>query len=117
MSDFDPKTNRIPFGLLTPDEQTALTEWSHGWEIWWEGDRDNWGKLTYPTWEENSVYRGKPAPVVIERFAAIYPYAQLGSWRDNIHDVMKAGGNDMIGIIQLDIKDNVPSTKILEVKK
>jgi hypothetical protein len=117
MTEFDPTTNRIPFGLLSEDEQTALKDWPHGWEIWWDGDRDNWGNLTYPNWEESPVYRGKSAPVVIKRFAAIYPRGSTGSWRDTIHDVTKISGANMIGIIQLDITDGVPSTKILEVKK
>ncbi len=30
---FDPTTNRIPYGLLTPEEQATLKAWPHGWEI------------------------------------------------------------------------------------
>lgn len=113
MTDFDPTKNRIPFGLLTPEEKTALTEWSHGWEYyefcgWWNAN---------PAWLTDTVYRGKPAPVVIKRWAAIYPHAKMGFWYDTIHDVMTVSGANMIGIIQLDITDGVPSTKILEVKK
>ena len=116
MSDFDPKTNRIQFGLLTPDERTALVDWPHGWEYYTIFD-ECWNATDNPAWGMDLAYRGRPAPVVIKRFAAIYPRGSTGSWRDTIHDVMKVGGDDMIGIIQLDITDGVPSTKIIEVKK
>ena len=117
MSDFDPTTNRVPFGLLAPDEQTALIHWPHEWEVWYGYEGSDWGKTVDPLWDGETVYRGKPAPVVIKRWAAIYPHAKMGFWYDTIHDVMTVSGADTIGIIQLDITDGVPSTKILEVKK
>lgn len=115
MSDFDPTTNRVHFGLLTNDEQAALQAWPYGWAIYWAGSFD--AITDDPAWMDDTIYRGLPKPVVIKRWAAIYPRASTGSWRDTIHDVTKVSGADMIGIIQLEITDGVPSVKILEVKK
>ena len=66
MSDFDPTTNRIPFGLLSEDEQTALMDWPHGFEFWREDD--GWDHVI-PCWDNATIYRGKPAPVVFN----VYP--------------------------------------------
>jgi len=56
-----PTTNLIQTDLLTPEQQKALYEWPHGHEYYY-GD-GVWDDGT-PTWLEDIVYRGKPAPVV-----------------------------------------------------
>ena len=75
---FDPTTNRIPFGLLTPDEQAALKAWPHGIE----------GSTGIPTWTELEggltwfdclIYRGKPAPKVTSYWFNIYDGGRIGN--------------------------------------
>lgn len=68
-NDFDPTTNRIPFGLLSEDEQSALMDWPHGFEFWWE---DEWNSCA-PAWQADTVYRGKPAPVVTSVWSNVHP--------------------------------------------
>lgn len=63
MTDFDPTTNRIPFRLLTTEEQAILKAWPHGWQIF---DLDGWLDIPKPLWMPNLIYRGKPAPEVKE---------------------------------------------------
>ena len=113
---FDPTTNRVPFGFLTPDEHESLRAWPHGWQ-YYDPDFEYWAESKGDIWVNSFVYRGKPAPVVIRRWAAIYPRGSTGSWRDTVHDVKKVSGADMIGIIQLDITDGVPSVCIIKVPR
>jgi hypothetical protein len=61
MTNFDPTTNRIPFGLLTSEEQAILKAWPHGFEFYLSGD---WCDCPITSWAPRLVYRGKPAPVV-----------------------------------------------------
>jgi len=58
---FDPTTNRIQYRLLTTEERAALEAWPHGWEFFYF---ESWNNVDRPEWARNSVYRGKPAPVV-----------------------------------------------------
>jgi hypothetical protein len=60
---FDVTTNRIPFGLLTPEEQATLKAWPHGWE-YCSVANDLWLDCEIPFWRKEFVYRGKPAPKV-----------------------------------------------------
>ena len=57
-----PTTNRIPTGLLKPEEQAALKSWPHGWECF--ASSCGWSSRDNPMWSAHLVYRGKPAPVV-----------------------------------------------------
>ena len=66
---FDPTTNRIPLCLLSEDEQTALIHWPHDWEYYWAGF---WRDTDLPAWDKNTVYRGKPAPVVTSVWQNLY---------------------------------------------
>ena len=59
---FDPTTNRIPFGLLTSEEQATLKAWPNGWE-YYSLMNGAWARCD-PSWGEDVVYRGKPAPKV-----------------------------------------------------
>ena len=58
---FNPTENRIPFGLLTKEEQEALKAWPHGWEAY---IGPNWDPVLKPSWTHYIAYRGKPAPLV-----------------------------------------------------
>jgi hypothetical protein len=113
-NDFDPTTNRVPYGLLTPDEQEVLKAWPHGWEYYLF---DGWCPLQNPEWVSDTVYRGKPAPVTVSYWEAIYPTGPTGFWRDAIYRFKGAYSGDVIGLVQLDITDGVPSVRIVEVPR
>lgn len=69
MADFDVTTNRIPFNLLTEDEQVALKSWPHGWEFYFTVNA--WAKID-PQWIGSTVYRGLPKPVVTSVWQNLY---------------------------------------------
>jgi hypothetical protein len=72
---FDPTTNRIPFGLLTPEEQDMLQAWPHGWQAY---KGCEWVSITSSNWNESVVYRGKPAPKVKSYWFNIHRGNQIG---------------------------------------
>ena len=111
---FDPTTNRVPFGLLTPEERKALKAWPHEVEYYLP---DGWRPIIEPSWANDFVYRGKPKPVTVSHWAAIYPTGPVGFWRDAIHSFKGAYSGDAIGLIQLDITGGVPSVSIIEVPR
>lgn len=76
---FDPTTNRIPFGLLTPEEQDALEAWPHGWEIYESADRVWRAYDGKPSWLRGKLYRGKPAPKVNSYWFNVYGGARVAS--------------------------------------
>jgi hypothetical protein len=74
---FDPTTNRIPFGLLTPEEQDLIRQWPHGWEHY-QHDKGVWIGLGF--WgNAEHVYRGKPAPKVKSYWFNIYDGDNIGT--------------------------------------
>lgn len=114
-NDFDPTTNRIPFGLLSEDEQTALIHWPHGCEIWWEDKENNWGFIVEPQWQHNCIYRGKPKPpVVTSTWTPIYSNGCTGFAYDSPNEA-KVGviGVGMVGVLRLDITDGVPKATVV----
>ena len=77
---FDVTKNRIPFGLLTPEEQATLKAWPYGWE-YCSGDypEEGWNFTgDRPSWLKGFVYRGKPAPKVTCYWFNIYDGNQIG---------------------------------------
>jgi hypothetical protein len=103
---FDPKTNRVPYGLLNEDEQTVLTHWPHGYEFW---NDDNWDHVI-PSWADDTVYRGKPAPVVVSWYLNIEP--QHGEFRSR-HFADLAASPSRIAVLRIDTCNGV-STAHLE---
>lgn len=101
---FDPTTNRIPFGLLTPGEQKTLKAWPHGWEFHLEG---SWGYIaTKPSWIKHFVYRGKPAPITDTYYVNVYESGDTGSSFSDIEQAVSAAkAGDRVGGIQLKITD------------
>ena len=73
---FDATTNRIPFGLLTPDEQGLLRAWPYGIEYC--SRLDYIWKGCDPLWDRDVVYRGKPAPKVTSYWFNIHRGNQIG---------------------------------------
>jgi hypothetical protein len=66
-----PTTNRVQYGLLTTEERNALVAWPHGWDLITPEDvRLHRGNK--PCWNYDSVYRGKPAPVVTSWWLNVY---------------------------------------------
>lgn len=77
---FDPTTNRIPYGLLTPDEQATLKAWPHGWEHY-KCDEGVWIRLGLwgHAWFNENLYRGLPAPKVTCYWFNIYDGDRVGN--------------------------------------
>jgi hypothetical protein len=75
MTEFDPTTNRIPFGLLSEDEQTALIHWPDGWQAYIGCE---WVSIASSNWTESVVYRGKPKPVVTSVWCNVYSNGVTG---------------------------------------
>lgn len=111
MNDFDPTTNRIPFGLLSEDEQTTLIHWPHGWEFYhWE---DKWDTLKAPSWTTTVVYRGKPAPVVTSVWFSVYPKGPSRADDSTREEADLWANKDRIAVLRIDTCNGV-STAHLE---
>lgn len=76
---FDVTTNRITYGLLTPEEQATLKAWPHGWEIFVSRDREWRTSDGKPLWLIENLYRGKPAPKVTCYWFNIYDGDRIGN--------------------------------------
>lgn len=105
MTNFDPTTNRIPFKLLTSEEQDALKAWPHGWEVC---DLDWWRDRPHPIWSPNAVYRGKPEPVVETYFVNVYSN-NVGNSHPSKHEAsvarQRAAISKVVGTICIEIVD------------
>jgi hypothetical protein len=110
MTDFDVTKNRIPFGLLSEDEQTALIHWPHGWEQHWG---HGWQDRQDPEWLFNVVYRGKPKPVVTSNWFNVYPYSVFDRPYLTRKDADNAAGKPLIAVLRIDTCNGV-STAHLE---
>jgi len=105
-----PTTNRIQTQLLTPEERSALEAWPHGWECFtvyakWESRED-------PSWSEDTVYRGKPAPVVTSKWFNVSPRDTVGPYETReLADICSSF--DRIDVLRVDTCGGV-STAHLE---
>ena len=101
---FDVTTNRIPFGLLTPEEQATLKAWPHNWKFHnpaWE--EDGWVSCEFtPSWIKNYVYRGKPAPEVTSYWFNIHRGNTIGHVWNSQADASYHTRSDSI-IMRMDI--------------
>jgi len=97
---FDVTTNRIPYGLLTPEEQATLKAWPHGIEYC---SRMNYTwKGCDPFWEKDVVYRGKPAQKVKSYWFNLYDGDRIGNiWTSQ--DAAKRAATDNSVIMRMDI--------------
>jgi len=105
-----PTTNRIQTQLLTPEERSALEAWPHGWECFtvyakWESRED-------PSWSEDTVYRGKPAPVVTSQWFNRYAEEMCGPYKSRRAADFGALGH-RIDVLRIDTCNGV-STAHLE---
>jgi len=104
-----PTTNLIQTDLLTPEQQKALYEWPHGHEYYY-GD-GVWDDGT-PTWLEDIVYRGKPAPVVTSVWFNVYP-SMMHKPRESRADADLYAAPNRIDVLRIDTCNGV-STAYLE---
>lgn len=102
MTNFDPTTNRIPFKLLTSEEQEALMAWPHGWEV---HDSGWWKDRPHPIWSPNAVYRGKPEPVVTRVYHNVYANGESDGRHRSVKEALEAAKSDSIGMIYIEIVD------------
>ena len=111
MTTFDPTTNRIPYGLLTKDEKNTLGLWPHDLECYIYGE---WADVRN-AWNPNSVYRGKPAPVITSTWRNVYSDDLIGSVRTNSSRLAADRGSDSsrIAVLRIDTCNGV-STAHLE---
>ena len=116
VNDFDPTTNRIPFGLLEDDEREALKAWLHGFQIYYAGE---WINLNHLRWSAGSVYRGKPAPVMETKWVTFYDSGEAGATylsKEAALDRAKKG-KDVIGIVRVDVCNGVPTFTFEPISK
>ena len=111
-NDFDPTTNRIPFGLLTDDEQNALIHWPHGFEHY---HHSGWDHMDQPSWINPSVYRGKPAPVVESIWFNVYPYGPSDLFTSSREKVDEFADPDRIAVLRIDTCNGVTTSHLEEV--
>lgn len=111
MSEFDPTTNRIPFGLLSEDEQTALTHWPHDWDYYF---RDEWRFIVTPSWENNIVYRGRLAPVVTSVWRNIYSDGSADRPISSREVADKVAGKLRITVLRIDTCNGVSKAHLEE---
>ena len=104
-----PTTNRVQTDLLTPEQQKALYEWPHGHEYYY-GD-GVWDDGT-PTWLEDTVYRGKPAPVVRSIWFSRYNNSMVGPYKTR-EEADECASTRRIDVLRIDTCNGV-STAHLE---
>jgi hypothetical protein len=102
MTNFDPTTNRIPWGLLTPEEQEALLAWPHGLEKRYD---TSWGPLMDSYYVDKTVYRGKPAPKKITYYRNVVDENKYAT----IEDCKRYAPSFSIGILKVDIINDTPT--------
>jgi len=104
---FDPTTNRIPLGLLSGTERSALQNWPHGWEFY---DKEGWFETVIHKWHKDIVYRGKPAPVAITTWTVLLLNGSLGwSYGTRSEALDDNDPAHAIGFVRVDMCNGVPS--------
>ena len=109
--DFDPTTNRIPFDLLTEDERVALQSWPHGFA---HHSMNGWLEII-PTWLGNTVYRGKPAPVVTSNWFNVYPYGVFDRPYLSREKADDAASKPRIAVLRIDTCNGVSTAHLEDV--
>jgi hypothetical protein len=125
-TEFDPTTNRVPFGLLTEQERNVLKEWPHGIEfyasiIWFEAETpmwrigNRWRESDNPVWVQDTVYRGKPGPVVSSGWFNVYPQGPSNSKHYSRKSADNSASTTRIAVLRIDNCEGVSTTHIEEV--
>lgn len=111
---FDPTKNRVPYGLLSEDEQTALIHWPHGWQAYKGCD---WVSIASSNWGESVVYRGKPAPVVTSLWFNVYPSGPMPRMYSKRETADECANVDRIAVLRIDTCNRVSTVHLEEVGK
>lgn len=115
MQTFDPTTNRIPFGLLTTEEQRTLQAWPHGWKFFTSSfSEPDWTWIEEPSWETRTVYRGRPAPIVHYTYINVYKNGNTGLPFSNLADAKFNRGDNAIKTIRVDTVGDKVSVTVLD---
>lgn len=100
---FDVTTNRIPYGLLTPEEQVTLKAWPHGVEYYRFCSSTRWTDCD-PIWDTDLVYRGKPAPKVTSYWFNVYSEGYTGLPHATKDEALSSrGGTYTLALVRMDI--------------
>lgn len=112
MSEFNPTTNRIQFGMMTPEEQAELREWPHDWEYYLLNE---WRFIVTPSWEWGVVYRGKPAPVVKSAWWNVYPSGSVLTAYPTRKMADDNAGKNRIAVLRIDTCNGVSTAHLEDV--
>lgn len=112
MQTFDPTTNRIPFGLLTPEEQKTLQAWQHGWEFYY--DNNFWRYVEDPSWIEEVIYRGKPAPIVHHTYVKVFESGKIGLPWKTLSQLKASSAGKPIAILHIETVNGKVSVTVLD---
>jgi hypothetical protein len=113
MMTFDVTTNRIPFGLLTPEEQATLKAWPHGWEILMLDHLR--GEIVTPYWINRAIYRGKPPLVFVSKWVNLYSNNVGSTLFDSRKKADEAAAPFRIAVLRFDTCSCVSTAHIEEV--
>jgi hypothetical protein len=111
---FDPKTNRVPYGLLTEEEREVLCTWPHGWEYY---TCSEW-KLTHASkgyFGSGEIYRGKPAPPIItSTWTNVYKeeVCALKHFSRKICDESRASRFTLVAVLRIDTENGISSAHL-----
>ena len=78
----DLSNNKIPFGMLTEEEQEHMRHWPHGVEMYCADDA--WDYCRPAAWVKSLTYRTKPAPKPVTRVEWFNDYGdetEHAGWR------------------------------------
>ena len=109
---FDPTTNRIPFGLLTKEEQCILQIWPQGVEYF---GPEGWNETNSPVWGLTTTYRGKPPPVFVSKWVNLYSNNVGSTFFDSRKKADEAAASFRIAVLRFDTCSCVSTAHIEEV--
>jgi hypothetical protein len=110
---FDPTTNRIAFQLLTDEERGVLKSWPHGLEYYRFGTWVSCGAA--PMWYSDTVYRGKPAPVVTSKWFNVYSDGHTTLPHDSFYLANIHKKADRIAVLRIDTCNSVSTAHLEEL--
>ena len=103
-NDFDPTKNRVPFGLMSKEEQESLKAWPHGWESW--SAYTGWVKKQ-EAWNHFGVFCGKPAPVVTSKWFNVYPSGPMPRAYSHRETADSCANDGRIAVLRIDTCNGV----------
>ena len=104
-----PTTNLIQTDLLTEEQLAVLRAWPHGHEYYC--GRGEWDDGKKPTWVDDCVYRGKPAPVVTSIWFNRHNHWMTGPYRTRKWADQNATP-DIIDVLRIDTCNGVATAHL-----